>query len=105
MSTHVIALTLLLADGSRVTCSRNERADLFIASICGLGCTGLILSIQLEVEPAFRLKEVQESVPFEEVMDNLDEIVNSAEHVRFWWFPTSDTIRLSFSDRTQEVMP
>lgn len=103
MSTHVMALTLLLADGSRVNCSRSERNDLFIASICGLGATGIILSIQLEVEPAFRLKEVQESLPFEEVMEHLDELVYSAEHTRFWWFPTKDIVRCSYSDRTSEA--
>ncbi|TFK69771.1 gulonolactone oxidase Lgo1 [Pluteus cervinus] len=102
MSTHVLALTLLLADGSRVTCSRNERSDLFIASICGLGCTGLIMNIQLAVEPAFLLKEVQDSLPFEEVMQRLDEFVYSSEHVRFWWFPTADSVRMSFCDRSQE---
>jgi len=102
MSTHVMALTLLLANGSRVSCSRHERTELFIASICGLGSTGLILSIQLEVEPAFRLKEVQETLLFEEVMQNFDEIVYASEHVRFWWFPTADTVRVSYADRTQE---
>ncbi|TFK37618.1 gulonolactone oxidase Lgo1 [Crucibulum laeve] len=102
MSTHVLSLTLLLADGSLVSCSRNERADLFVASICGLGSTGIILSIQMEVEPAFRLKEVQESLPFKYIMENLDELVYSAEHVRFWWFPTKDIIRCSSADRTLE---
>lgn len=105
ISTHVMALTLLLADGSRVFCSRNERPDLFIASICGLGATGLILTVQLEVEPAFRLKELQESLSFEETIDHFDELVHSAQHVRFWWFPASDTVRCSYSDRTQEVTP
>lgn len=104
MSTHVMALTLLLADGSRVTCSRNDRADLFMASTCGLGSTGLILNVQLQVEPAFRLKEVQDSLPFNEVVERLDEFVHSSEHVRFWWFPTANTVRMSFSDRTQEVI-
>lgn len=104
MSIHVMALTLLLADGSRVTCSRSDRPDLFTASLCGLGSTGLILHIYLEVEPAFRLKELQETLPFEEVMENLDQLVYSAEHVRFWWFPTTDTVRCSYSDRTQEVI-
>ncbi|KAF9463312.1 D-arabinono-1,4-lactone oxidase-domain-containing protein [Collybia nuda] len=102
MSTHVMALTLLLADGSRVTCSRTEQPDLFTASLCGLGSTGLILHIHLEVEPAYRLKELQETLPFEEVMENLEKLVYSAEHVRFWWFPTTDTVRCSYSDRTQE---
>lgn len=105
MSTHVMALTLLLADGSRVSCSRYERPDLFIASICGLGSTGLILTIQLEVEPAFRLKEVQESVSFDETIKNLDKIVYAAEHVRLWWFPQVDVVRVSSADRTSKVTP
>jgi L-gulonolactone oxidase len=103
MSTHVLSLTLLLADGSKVSCSRQQRSDLFIATICGLGSTGLILTIQLEVEPAFRLKEVQETVDFDYGMKNLDDIVSSAEHVRLWWFPTAGTIRVSCADRTQEA--
>jgi len=103
MSTHVIGLTLLLADGSRVFCSSNERPDLFFASICGLGATGFILNIQLEVEPAFRLKEIQESLPFDEFMERYDELVYSAQHVRFWWYPASDTVRCSYSDRSNEV--
>ncbi|KAF9054274.1 gulonolactone oxidase Lgo1 [Panaeolus papilionaceus] len=102
ISTHVMALSLLLADGSRVTCSRNERPELFMASICGLGATGIILSVQLEVEPNFRLKEVQKSLPFEDVMQQLDSLVHSSEHARFWWFPTKDVIRCSYSDRTLE---
>ncbi|GLB44623.1 putative D-arabinono-1,4-lactone oxidase [Lyophyllum shimeji] len=93
---------MLLADGSRVFCSRNERSDLFIATLCGLGATGLILDIQLQVEPAFRLREVQESIPFDEFMQRYDELVFSAQHVRFWWYPASDTVRCSYLDRSKE---
>jgi L-gulonolactone oxidase len=103
MSTHVMALHLLLADGSHISCSRQEHSDIFSASLCGLGATGLILSIQLEVEPAFRLEELQESLPFEVVMQNLDKLVHSAQYVRFWWFPAADVVRCSYFDRTQEV--
>jgi L-gulonolactone oxidase len=103
ISTNVMALSLLLADGSRVACSRNENSDLFLASICGLGITGIILSVQLEVEPAFKLKETQTSLPFDDVVKNLDEYAHSAEHVRFWWFPTRDIVRYSSANRTSEV--
>lgn len=103
LSTHVRALSLLLADGSRATCSRTERPDLFLASICGLGVTGIILSIQMDVEPVFRLKERQQSLCFDEVVRNIDQHVHSAEHVRFWWFPTTDVVRCSYSNRTNEV--
>ena len=103
LSMHVLALVILLADGSRVRCSRQERPDLFLASICGIGATGLILEITLEVEPAFRLKEVQENHSFDEVVQNLDTIARSAEHVRLWWFPQADVVRVSTANRTSEV--
>lgn len=103
ISSHVQALVLLLPDGTRVRCSRTERSDLFMASLCSLGSTGLILQIQLEVGPAFRLKETQESLPFDHVVDRLDSYANSSEHVRMWWFPQANTVRVSSADRTTEV--
>ncbi|EKM52622.1 uncharacterized protein PHACADRAFT_261187 [Phanerochaete carnosa HHB-10118-sp] len=102
ISTHVLALTLLLADGSIVRCSRAERPELFTASLCGLGATGLMLDVTLEVGPAFRLKETQESVPFGNVVQNINMIANSAEHVRLWWFPQADIVRVSSANRTDE---
>lgn len=103
ISTHVMSLSILLADGSYVTCSRRENAELFTASICGLGATGLIISVELEVEPAFRLKEVAVSRPFDDVLDNLDDIAHSAEHVRLAWTPSADRVRVGMMNRTQEV--
>ncbi|KAI0632860.1 L-gulonolactone/D-arabinono-1,4-lactone oxidase [Trametes polyzona] len=102
LSMDVQSLVLLLADGSRVRCSRQENADLFLASICGLGSTGLILEITLAVEPAFRLKEVQETHTFDDVVGNLDAVAHAAEHVRLWWFPQAGVIRVSSSNRTSE---
>ncbi|KAJ7768912.1 L-gulonolactone D-arabinono-1,4-lactone oxidase [Mycena metata] len=105
MSADVAALTLLLADGSRARCSRNERRDLFLATLCGLGATGLILTIQLQVERAFRLKDEQCSRTFDDLIENFDEIVRSAEHVRFWWIAASHTVRCSVVNRTTESSP
>ncbi|KAF9009551.1 D-arabinono-1,4-lactone oxidase-domain-containing protein [Cyathus striatus] len=103
LSAHVVTLTMLLANGKIVCCTRTENQDLFMASLCGLGATGIILSVQLQVESAFRLKDVQKTVPFEDVVGNLDILVNSSEHVRFWWFPVSDMIRCSYANRTSEL--
>jgi hypothetical protein len=103
LSTQVTALSILLADGSRISCSRTERPDLFLATICGLGATGIILSVQMDVEPFFRLKEMQQSLSFDDVVQNFDHHVHSAEHVRFWWFPPKDVVRCSYLNRTDEV--
>jgi L-gulonolactone oxidase len=99
----VLSLSLLLADGTLVYCSRYENSDLFKATLCGLGSTGLVVSVQIRVEPAFRLRETQETREFEDVMENLDEIVQKAQHVRLWWYPQNKTVRVCSADRTTEV--
>ncbi|KAJ7676685.1 D-arabinono-1,4-lactone oxidase-domain-containing protein [Mycena polygramma] len=102
MSADVAALTLLLADGTRASCSRTEHTDLFLATLCGLGATGIILTVTLNVEGAFRLKDEQCQRSFEDVVQNLDALVRSAQHVRFWWIAATHTVKCSFVNRTTE---
>jgi L-gulonolactone oxidase len=103
LSSYVLALTLMLPDGSYIRCSREQSPDIFKASLCGLGGTGLILSVKLQVEPTTRLEERQWSLPFDDAINQLPSLAPSAEHVRLWWFPQSDMIRVSSSNRTSEV--
>ena len=77
--------------------------DLFKASLCGLGATGVIIDVQVEVEPAFRLRETKEGRELEDVLENLDEIKGSAEHVRLWWYPDGEGVVVGRANRTQDV--
>jgi decaprenylphospho-beta-D-ribofuranose 2-oxidase len=52
---HVESLQLATGDGRVLTCSRNENADLFQATVGGMGLTGTILQAQL------RLRQVETS--------------------------------------------
>lgn len=105
LSSHVQAVRLLQANGTKVTCSRDHQPDLFYATLCGLGSTGIILDIRMEVRPAFRLREVQETYKFDDVIDRLDDVAASAEFVRLWWWPQADDVRVSAMSETQEVRP
>jgi FAD/FMN-containing dehydrogenase len=58
---HVESLRLLLADGETVECSRAERADLFRATLGGMGLTGHILEVELSMERVPSSWIVQES--------------------------------------------
>lgn len=102
LSTHVQAVRLLLADGAKLLCSRDSHPDLFFATLCGLGSTGIILDVRLEVAPAFRLREVQETFRFDDVINQLDAVARSAEFVRLWWWPQVGDVRVSAMDKTQE---
>lgn len=103
LSTHVQAVRLLMADGTKVTCSRDSHPDLFLATLCGLGSTGIILDIRMDVTPAFRLREIQETYKFNDVIGRLDALAHSAEFVRLWWWPQAGDIRVSSIDKTGEV--
>lgn len=103
LSTHVQAVRLLLANGNKVLCSRDNHPDLFLATLCGLGSTGIILDVRMEVTQAFRLREVQETFKFDDVVDKLNTVARSAEFVRIWWWPQAGDVRVSAMDKTQEV--
>jgi FAD/FMN-containing dehydrogenase len=47
---HVLSLTLLRSDGRVLTCSPDENADLFRATIGGMGLTGVILSARIALK-------------------------------------------------------
>ncbi|KAJ6542696.1 D-arabinono-1,4-lactone oxidase-domain-containing protein [Mycena capillaripes] len=102
MSTHVLFLTLLTPSNTILHCSPTINPDLFDATVCGLGATGLILSIALEVEEAFRLRDVHSVKGFDEVVRDLDVLKASGEHVRFWWFPAVGKVRVMAASRTKE---
>lgn len=46
---HVLGFELLRSDGTRVFCSPKENADLFAATVGGLGLTGLILWAEIQL--------------------------------------------------------
>lgn len=105
LSAHVQSLLIALPHpgAPTVRVSRTEDPDLFTASLCGLGSTGLILEVEVEVEPAFRLKEVKTPLPVDQVLGHLDEIKGSAEHVRVWWYPDGKGMVVARANRTYEV--
>ncbi len=79
---HVESLTLAGADGAMRTCSRAENADLFRATLGGMGLTGLILSAR------FRLRPIETAFLMAETLAarNLDEAMALFEASRDWPF-------------------
>ncbi|PZR27057.1 MAG: hypothetical protein DI535_11610 [Citrobacter freundii] len=71
----VLSFRIMLADGSVVTASREENADLFEASFGGLGLLGVIISAKIKLRKVettyFRQKSIK--------VKNLDEMLKALE--------------------------
>lgn len=64
---HLIDLLLLRSDGTIVRCAHDENADLFRATIGGLGLTGLILEARLQLVSVPSLWLENEDLRFEDL--------------------------------------
>ena len=77
---HVEALTLATADGRIRECNRTQHADLFRATIGGMGLTGVILSA------SFRLKPIETTFVMQETLAvrDLDEALVQFDESHDW---------------------
>ncbi|KAK9895148.1 L-gulonolactone/D-arabinono-1,4-lactone oxidase [Cystobasidium minutum MCA 4210] len=109
LSSIVRSLTLITGqeDEPVLTCDAENNGDIFQASRCGLGMTGIITRVTVQCEKAFNLQEevfsMYTSAFIEALKDGgADSIARSAQHVRAWWHPQAGQIRISRMNRTSK---
>ncbi|MEU8758802.1 D-arabinono-1,4-lactone oxidase [Streptomyces sp. NPDC048659] len=91
IATQVRALELVLADGTLVTCSAQERPELFAAARVGLGALGILTRVTLQCVPLFALHARDEARPVDETLARVHELADTHDHFEFFWFPHSGT--------------
>ncbi len=87
IATQIAALELVLANGTMVTCSADERPELFAAARVGLGALGVISTVTLQCEPSFLLSAQERPEPLEQVLEGFDQFADANDHFEFYWFP------------------
>lgn len=101
MAAQIAALELVLADGSVVTCSADERPELFAAARVGLGALGIVTAVTCRVEPTFLLHAREEPMRWSEVIEQLPELASGNEHFEFFWFPHSEGCLTKRNNRSE----
>ncbi|MGJ5834096.1 D-arabinono-1,4-lactone oxidase [Streptomyces ossamyceticus] len=100
IAAQIKGLELVTADGSILTCSATENADVFAAARVGIGALGIVTAITFAVEPIFLLTAREEPMPFEKVLAEFDELHAENEHFEFYWFPHTGNTNTKRNNRS-----
>ena len=91
IATQILGLEMVLADGSVVTCSPDERPELWSAARVGLGALGVITAITLQTVPLFAIKAEEGPMSLDELLSRFDELTEEYDHFEAYWFPHTDS--------------
>ncbi|MEO8804691.1 MAG: FAD-binding protein [Burkholderiaceae bacterium] len=96
LAASVAALELVLADGRLVSFARAIDPDIFDGVVVGLGALGVVVSVTLDVVPAFEVRQdVYLNLSFDAALAQFDEIMDSAYSVSLftdWQRAAFDTV-------------
>lgn len=79
---HVPAFELVRSDGTRMICSRGENAEMYAATIGGMGLTGVMTWAQVRLRPIVSRKIDYEGIQFHGVDEFLD-LTKHSEHIEY----------------------
>ena len=91
-------MELVLADGSERTI---DGGDVLRAARVALGALGVVAAVTLRCVPAFRLHNIDQPEPLEDVLATLQERADAHDHFEFWTFPHADVALTRTCDRTE----
>jgi alditol oxidase len=82
LATAVSALEVVTADGELRRFARDRETDAFNGAVVALGGLGVVTSLTLDLQPAFRMRQdLYEYLALGQVVDHFDEITSSADSV------------------------
>src|SRR5581483_11861366 len=103
LATQVLGLSLVLADGSSVSCSPGSA--LFDAARVGLGSLGVVTTVTLQCVPAFSLVADESPEPVDSVLASFDSLAASNDHFEFYWFPYGRKALVKRNNRQAQSPP
>jgi L-gulono-1,4-lactone dehydrogenase len=102
LATFVRGLEMVTAGGELLRCSADEEPEVFHCARVGLGALGIVTKVTLQCVPTFRLHALELPAMWDDVMENLDDLVARNEHFEFYWLPHTDRCSTKENNRTTE---
>ncbi|WP_139957350.1 D-arabinono-1,4-lactone oxidase [Flavicella sediminum] len=98
---QIVSMELITAAGETIKTSQSENPEIFKAARVSLGALGIISKITLKVEPHYNLEVNTQTVTFEGMLQNLEQI-HKTDYLRFWWAPHTNKVQQWSANRTQK---
>jgi FAD/FMN-containing dehydrogenase len=92
-SSGVRRLRVVTSSGEVVEIGDDDPDRLHAAQVA-VGMLGVITEVELEVAPAYRLRERIEHWSWEEAWERFDELAEEHRHYSFFWMPSDDSAAL-----------
>jgi FAD-linked oxidoreductase len=105
LSTQVVGLTLVTANGELLECSAERHPEIFKAAQVSLGVLGVIARVTLRVVPARPLHYVGRRTSLQDCLEHLESYRQENDHFEFFWFPYTRWVQAKWINETQEAVP
>ncbi|MBB2974858.1 FAD-linked oxidoreductase [Microbacterium endophyticum] len=105
ISTQVVGLKVVTADGELLTIDEEQNAELLPAFALSLGALGVLVEITLQCVPAFVLHALEAREPLETVANSIEQRALAADHFELYWFPHTDIAHTKTNTRLPESAP
>lgn len=102
LATGIVAMRLVVGDGTVATCSASENTDVFAVARVGLGALGALSEVTIQCVPAFNLHAVEEPMRVDHVLEAFDDLVDTNDHFEFFWVPNTGWALTKRNRRTDE---
>ncbi|SHG91730.1 L-gulonolactone oxidase [Hydrocarboniphaga daqingensis] len=102
ISSQVRGMELVLASGERMRCSATENANVFDAARVSLGALGVISSVDIELQPAYRLKLTKRAMDLDDCLAQAPDFARLYRHFEFYWIPHTRQTLVKLMDWTAE---
>ena len=85
LAAAVRAFDVVTADGSLGTFGREADGEVFEGAVVSLGALGVVTTVTLDVEPAYRMRQdVYDDLPLETFVNRFDDVTDSADSTSFF---------------------
>ena len=90
LSAALHSIELVVGDGSVIEVNEENDPEAWRAARVSVGALGVVTAVTLRAVPAFTLEGVDRGRPLDEVLGEIAELAEAADHFEFFTFPYTD---------------